>query len=84
MRPFCMTMVTPLCGAAPEPSITVALVSAVTCAAALPAKHKAAAIAAAVTDRIVCSLLHAANQTLRTIAGVRCLIVGAPICWIMA
>src|SRR5262245_50469907 len=36
MRPFSITTVTPACGGAPLPSISVALRRTVTCAAALP------------------------------------------------
>src|SRR5205823_4701474 len=40
---FSITMVTSACAGAPEPSITVACVKAVTCAAALPANASTAA-----------------------------------------
>ena len=53
MRPFSITIVTSRCGAAPVPSITVAWVRAVVCAAALPLTSAATANTTRIVARII-------------------------------
>src|SRR3954453_16255692 len=53
MRPFSITIVTSRCGAAPLPSITVAWVRAVVCAAALPLTSAATANTTRTFARII-------------------------------